>query len=43
VILGHEGFLDFFTAVFDGEHCTLELTPNSGLPLLAGVGDEPAR
>lgn len=29
VILGHGGCLDYFTAVFNGEHAELELTPNS--------------
>ena len=33
LIVGHEGFLDFFTAIFDGEQTTLELQPNGGLPL----------
>jgi hypothetical protein len=32
VILGHEGFLDYFTAAFNGEDCFLTLEPNSGLP-----------
>ena len=32
VILGHEGFLDFFTATFIGEDCVLELEPNDGIP-----------
>lgn len=31
-ILGHQGFLDFFTATFIGEECALELTPNADLP-----------
>jgi hypothetical protein len=31
VILGHAGFLDFFTATFDGEAGVLTLIPNSGL------------
>jgi hypothetical protein len=33
-LLGHEGFLDCFTAVFDGEQCILELIPNSHLPTI---------
>jgi len=33
-ILGHNGFLDYFTATFDGEECSLELVPNSDLPLV---------
>ena len=32
LILGHQGFLDFFTATFIGEECALELVPNSYLP-----------
>ena len=32
VILGHQGFLDFFTATFDGEDCSVELDPNLILP-----------
>jgi hypothetical protein len=32
VILGHEGFLDYFTAAFDGDDCVLELTANTLLP-----------
>lgn len=31
-ILGHEGFLDFFTATFDGKKHELALKPNSQLP-----------
>jgi predicted aspartyl protease len=31
-LLGHQGFLDFFTATFDGEECVLELEPNSDFP-----------
>lgn len=31
-VLGHEGFLDFFTATFDGQECVLELNPNTDLP-----------
>lgn len=32
LILGHQGFLDYFTATFVGEDCALELVPNSYLP-----------
>ena len=32
LILGHQGFLDYFTATFDGEQCALELEANSYLP-----------
>ena len=32
IILGHQGFLDYFTATFDGEDCTVNLQPNSYLP-----------
>lgn len=32
LILGHSGFLDYFTAIFDGEAKTMELLPNSRLP-----------
>jgi len=33
VILGHEGFLDYFTATFDGENCVATLEPNESIPL----------
>ena len=33
LIVGHEGFLDFFTAIFDGEQTTLDLRPNGDIPL----------
>jgi predicted aspartyl protease len=33
VILGHTGFLEYFTAVFDGHECTLSLLPNEDLPI----------
>ena len=36
LILGHQGFLDFFTATFVGEHCALDLEPNSYLPNIFG-------
>lgn len=32
VILGHAGFLDYFTAEFDGKLGVLSLTPNDDLP-----------
>ena len=32
IILGHEGFLDYFTATFIGEDCVLELVPNKLIP-----------
>jgi hypothetical protein len=32
VIVGHEGFLDYFTAIFVGAECILELQPNEDLP-----------
>lgn len=32
LILGHAGFLDYFSAMFDGEQGLLSLTPNSTLP-----------
>jgi hypothetical protein len=34
VILGHLGFLEYFTAVFDGKLATLALTPNDELPTI---------
>jgi predicted aspartyl protease len=34
VILGHMGFLDYFTATFDGKLGSLTLVPNDELPLL---------
>ena len=33
VILGHSGFLDYFTATFDGKYGVLTLTPNDELPV----------
>jgi hypothetical protein len=33
VILGHAGFLDYFTATFDGKLGELTLIPNDELPL----------
>lgn len=32
VVLGHEGFLDYFTATFIGEDCVLDLEPNNSIP-----------
>ena len=32
LILGHAGFLDYFSAMFDGEKGLLSLTSNSTLP-----------
>ena len=32
VVLGHEGFLDHFTATFIGEECMLDLEPNANMP-----------
>jgi hypothetical protein len=32
VVLGHEGFLDYFTATFIGEDCVLNLEPNDNIP-----------
>jgi hypothetical protein len=32
VILGHTGFLEYFTATFDGQKCTLTLVPNNDMP-----------
>jgi hypothetical protein len=32
VILGHAGFLEFFTATFDGRDGILTLTPNDEIP-----------
>lgn len=35
VILGHSGFLDYFTATFDGKQGTLHLIPNDELPAVS--------
>ena len=35
VILGHSGFLDYFTATFDGKQGTLNLIPNDELPAVS--------
>lgn len=32
VVVGHEGFLDYFTATFVGEDCILDLEPNGAMP-----------
>jgi hypothetical protein len=34
VVLGHAGFLDYFTATFDGQQKQLRLVPNDHLPIL---------
>lgn len=34
IILGHEGFLDYFTATFFGRDCILELIPIDGIPFV---------
>jgi hypothetical protein len=34
LIVGHQGFLDHFTAIFDGEQLTLDLQPNGDIPLV---------
>jgi hypothetical protein len=34
VILGHSGFLDYFTATFDGKQGALTLIPNDELPFV---------
>jgi hypothetical protein len=31
-LLGHTGFLEFFTVTFNGERREVELTPNQNLP-----------
>jgi len=33
LVVGHQGFLDYFTAVFDGEQAVLDLQPNPEIPL----------
>lgn len=35
VILGHSGFLDYFTATFDGKQGILTLIPNDELPAVS--------
>lgn len=34
VLLGHSGFLDYFTATFDGKQGMLTLIPNDELPMI---------
>jgi hypothetical protein len=34
LVVGHQGFLDYFTAVFDGEQAVLDLQPNQEMPLV---------
>jgi hypothetical protein len=34
VILGHSGFFDYFTAIFDGKSASLTLLPNDELPIV---------
>ncbi len=36
LVLGHQGFLDYFTATFIGEDYALDLEPNSHLPQITG-------
>lgn len=33
-LLGQQGFLEYFTAVFHGDECVLDLEPNPSLPLI---------
>lgn len=33
LVLGHRGFLNFFTAVFDGDQARLTLNPNARFPI----------
>jgi hypothetical protein len=35
LVVGHQGFLDFFTAVFDGQQVELDLAPNDDMPAKA--------
>jgi hypothetical protein len=37
LVIGHDGFLDFFTAIFDGEHMTLDLEPNGEMPAVRSL------
>jgi hypothetical protein len=37
LILGHQGFLDYFIAMFIGEECALDLQANSYLPRIANT------
>ncbi len=34
LVVGHQGFLDFFVATFDGHECELELVATDELPLV---------
>ena len=34
IILGHTGFLEYFTATFDGKFGALTLVPNDELPAI---------
>jgi hypothetical protein len=34
-VAGHDGFLEYFTAIFNGEICELELEPNEHLPVVS--------
>jgi len=36
IILGHQGFLDYFAATFDGEQCAVNLQANGFLPTRTG-------
>jgi hypothetical protein len=38
LILGHQGFLDYFNATFSGEDCALDLEANSYLPRINSAG-----
>jgi len=38
LILGHQGFLDYFTATFSGDDCALDLKANSYVPRVAQLG-----
>ncbi len=35
LVVGHQGFLDFFVATFDGGQMTLDLQPNNDMPLVS--------
>ena len=37
LVVGHKGFLEFFTAIFDGHEAVLTLTPNADLPITRSV------
>ncbi len=37
LVVGHQGFLDFFTAVFDGGQMSLDLEPNGDMPLVGAL------